>query len=683
LGDRMNLSEIGTEGLQQFYGQVSESYLDKLSWPQAYKTYDEMRRRDPTLRAVLNAVRLLSRQATWDVEPGGTSDEDARAAEFLASCLDDMSHTVSDFIDDALTFLPFGWSSAEIVYKRRPDGRIGWQKLAPRRQSTLARWEFDEAGGLQGWYQLAGPEYHEVFLPIHKLLHFVGERDGTNPEGLSLFESAYEPWYFVKNLQIISGIGWQRAFVGLPVFEYEERPSDADAGKVAEIARGLQVGAQQFVSVPPKVKFHLETVTNSNAESLLQTIRMYRVMMTQLVLADFIWLGAGESGSWSLGSDKSTLFLIAVNGYLDRIAAVWNRHGVRRLLDINGFVVEDNALPRIVHSDVRKFGLGELGSFIQQIAAYIPLHESDAIWLRKQAGLPMPSGETLEQRMAGRPAQQPWEYPDERSPVGASDDFAGMVALAEADYDHEEARGKIEGRMSDAMRAFLGEQQERIEKLAGDGGNPADDASFWASEADRLRAALLRQLPGLIGDLVGLAIASVEADFAGGADWTLVNMDALRWARERAGELIQGVTETTRSAVRETVGTWIESGAKLEDLQQALANLFGESRAEMIAATEVTRAYDEANELVRTRLGLPASVVRAPAHIRCRCYTRPVYLKGQGWVVVWNTVRDERVCTQPLEMPWGTVAGCGGMHGLIVGGPSEWIGKPLSEVRNA
>ncbi len=677
----VSTTEAGSEGLQRWNGQVSETYLSKLQWPGAYAVYDEMRRRDPTLRSVLNAVRLLSRQAVWTVEPGGDTDDDRDAAKFLESCLEDMSHTVSDFVDDVLTFLPFGWASAEIVYKRRPDGRIGWRKLAPRRQSTLARWEFDAEGGLQGWYQSAAPEYREVYLPIEKLLHFVAERDGNNPEGLSLFESAYEPWYFVKNLQIISGIGWQRAFVGLPVFEYEERPSDADKAAVAAIAKGLHVGAQQYVSVPPKVRFRLETVTNSNAGELLNTIRMYRVMMTQMVLADFIWLGAGESGSWSLGSDKSALFLIAVNGYLDRIAAVWNRYGVSRLFDVNDFSVSER--PRIVHSDARKFRLGELGAFISQIAQYIPLYDSDATWLRTQAGLPAPSGEPLALEADSTESADPlgvWQYPTEREPVRAR---AHMVAFAQADYAHEDERLTLEEKLAQAMRQFLTNQRARIEQLASTGFNPGDDADFWANEAELLRTSLLQQLVSTIDALASMAIASVESDFAGGADWALVNADAARWAREQVGDLIGGITETTRAAVRETVATWIESGGELPDLQKMLARIFSDSRAELIATTEVTRAFDEANDLVRQRVGLPAATVHAPAHPRCRCYTRPIYVPGTGWLIVWNTVRDEIVCTQPLDMPWGTVEGCRGMHGTIVGGPDELVGHPLSEVRNA
>jgi hypothetical protein len=388
-------SEIGHEGIEAFYGHVSETYLAKLEWPGVYDIYDEMRRRDPTLRGLLNAVKLLARQADWKAEPASDQPADREAADYLNECLSDMSHTVEDFLDDALTFLPFGWSSFEICYKWRDgkssmfdDGRIGWRKLAFRRQSTLNRWEFDESGGLAGWWQQAAPDYADVFLPIEKLIHLVSERDGGNPEGLALFESAYEPWHYVKNLQIISGIGWQRSFVGLPVFEFAEKPSSEDSAAVKEIGQGLAVDDRQYISVPPGVTVKLESTANSNSQPLLETIKFYRTLMLQMVLADFMMLGTSSgTGSWALGSDKSELFLIAVNGYLDKIAAFWNRYGVARLFGYVDFP-DMTGLPRMAHTDVHKPSWGELAGFINQIAAHIRMSDEDEIWIRELAGMP-------------------------------------------------------------------------------------------------------------------------------------------------------------------------------------------------------------------------------------------------------------------------------------------------------
>jgi len=89
---------------------------------------------------------------------------------------------------------------------------------------------------------------------------------------------------------------------------------------------------------------------------------------------------------------------------------------------------------------------------------------------------------------------------------------------------------------------------------------------------------------------------------------------------------------------------------------------------------------DEINDLVRQRVGLPATMFKAPAHPRCRCYTRPTLLPNGEWVVVWSTARDDTVCRQPIQTPWGRVNGCRELHGMIVS-EGNYAGRKLSDVR--
>lgn len=384
------MTEAGVEGLNAFYGHVSETYISNLEWPQAYGVYNEMRRRDPTLRSILNAGRLLARQATITAEPASDSAADKQAAEWLEAVLDSMTHTVDDFIDDVFTFLPFGWSSFEMVYRRNEDGTIGWDKLAFRRQSSFERWEFSDKGDMLGWWQIAAPNYKETLLPAGKTLHFVAERDGNNPEGLCMFESAYEMWHFVKNLQIISGIGWQRTFVGLPVFKFEFEPSANDKAAVEAMGQGLTIDEKQYASLPPGVDMDLKSTTNTGAQSLLDTIRMYRIFMAQIILADFFFLGSTDSGSRALGADKSELFIMAINGLMEKIVQAWNRQGVKRLYDFEANKIPGMTdYPRLKAKEITKPNLPELADFLQKISPLITLGDEDQIWIRDQANMPM------------------------------------------------------------------------------------------------------------------------------------------------------------------------------------------------------------------------------------------------------------------------------------------------------
>lgn len=150
-----------------------------------------------------------------------------------------------------------------------------------------------------------------------------------------------------------------------------------------------------------------------------------------------------------------------------------------------------------------------------------------------------------------------------------------------------------------------------------------------------------------------LGVATVAADFVAiGVDWTLVNRDAVAYARRSIAGLVKDIDLTTRQAIRTKVADWIESGRPLSALEKSLETTFGAARASNIAATEVTRAYAEANKLAWKRAGVttiewrssndrrvcpicaPLNGKRArlhngefgggipnpPAHPRCRCW---------------------------------------------------------------
>ncbi len=154
---------------------------------------------------------------------------------------------------------------------------------------------------------------------------------------------------------------------------------------------------------------------------------------------------------------------------------------------------------------------------------------------------------------------------------------------------------------------------------------------------------------------LGVSVAVQQFEQIGlGFDWTLPNIAARDWANQYTGQLIQQITDTNRRIVQEATSRWINNGESLASLVRDLEPHFGKKRADLIATTEVTRAYFEANEQAyratgqveqmewrtavdervcpicgprhgkRTNLGGDWDGVRIPAHPRCRCWIVPV-----------------------------------------------------------
>ena len=136
-----NFAEIGASGLVYSNGYVLDELNPNLMGRKALQTYRLMRDNDALVGAILYAVETLVRQVDWNVEQGDAQDADA---QFLESCMEDMSESWGDFIAEAFSMLPYGWAFCEVVYKKRTgyqspdsdtpssnfeDGKIGWRKM--------------------------------------------------------------------------------------------------------------------------------------------------------------------------------------------------------------------------------------------------------------------------------------------------------------------------------------------------------------------------------------------------------------------------------------------------------------------------------------------------------------------------------------------------------------------------
>jgi len=360
-----------------------------------------MRRRVPVLRSLFNAVYLLAKQSQLKAEAIDDSPEQTEAVEFLDSVLEEAG--MDKYIEDTLSSLVFGWSWSEPAYGRRDpnwtppsddgwrskytDGKIGLRGLYYRRQSSFDRWEIDDATGRMTGFWQNDPPNPLVLLPLKQNniirgVHFVPFRDGDNPEGWPLLESCYEAYYYLKNYSVILGVGMERALVGWPVFEFSQRPSADDLSEVARAAGVLLAGSEKgYLSLPPGVKMTFQTIANPNAGSLLDIMKYYNLIMLQTFLADFIWMGAGETGSWSLGQDKSQLFIMAVNGVLDNLVANLNATVVPQLFKFNYPGLQEH--PKLTHTGIHKpVPLDSLGSFISTISKIIPITEQDVTNIR-------------------------------------------------------------------------------------------------------------------------------------------------------------------------------------------------------------------------------------------------------------------------------------------------------------
>jgi hypothetical protein len=414
----VDLRQVGDTGLRRFSGFIYQEILQELTGWRGAAVYKEMSSNDATISGILFAIDKLCRRVPWRVESASDQPFDKEAAEFVEQCLDDMNTTWIDTIGDILSFLAYGFSVHEIIYKRRcgddfdpsmrskySDGRIGWRALSPRSQDTIYRWQFSDHGEIQGVEQLAPPHYYHVTIPIEKFLLFRTTSHLNNPEGLSILRGAYTAWYRKKNIENIEAIGVERDLCGMPMaFVPPEYLSSGASNsqkellsQIKNIVVNVRRDEQEGMVLPliydsngkPLFDFKLLSSGGTRQLDVDKIVQRYDQRIAMSMMADFMLLGQNGQGSFAMHSDKTKLFSMALGSYLDIIAETLNRFAIPRLFALNDFAISD--FPKIVHGDVESRNLGELGAFITQLAsAGMPLFPNADLenYLLKVADLP-------------------------------------------------------------------------------------------------------------------------------------------------------------------------------------------------------------------------------------------------------------------------------------------------------
>ena len=82
--------EMGRIGQRRYSGVIYEEFLPELRGKRGIETYREMSENDDVIGAILFAIEMLVRQASWNVQPSGSRAKDREAAAFIESCMNDM-----------------------------------------------------------------------------------------------------------------------------------------------------------------------------------------------------------------------------------------------------------------------------------------------------------------------------------------------------------------------------------------------------------------------------------------------------------------------------------------------------------------------------------------------------------------------------------------------------------------
>lgn len=397
--------EYGRSGLRHWGGFVFEEWLQQLQYGrQAAEVYREMGDQDPIIGAILYSIQMLMRRVNWWCEPKGS-----RGAKWFEEVMQDMMFSWEDTISEIMSFLQYGYSWHEMVFKVRDgrspdrvqnskftDGTIAFGKLPLRSQDSMWKWVFDDVGDIEGMIQNPPPDYLLRFIPRQKSLHFRTTIFKDNPEGRSILRNAYRSWWFIKNIQQIEAIGIERDLAGLPVLCPPEGvdiwdTEDTEMAGMLQMAKNvvssIRRDEQEGVVLPFGWVLTLQASAGQRQFNTSEIISRYETRMATSVLADLVMMGQDKVGSYALSVTKKDLFSASLGAYLDIISSIFNTQAIPPLWELNGFKDE---MPRLCHSTVETIDLDTIGNFINRIGrAGAPIDWETALpWMNTQAGMP-------------------------------------------------------------------------------------------------------------------------------------------------------------------------------------------------------------------------------------------------------------------------------------------------------
>jgi hypothetical protein len=393
--------ELGVSGVNTYTGQIrSDEFLSDLKGRKAVKKYREMRDNNAIIGAVMYAVEQTLRDVEIKCVPADESDVALAECEFLKSVISDMEHSLDDHITEALSFLTYGWSWHEVVYKRRggdtnnpkksskyTDGRIGVKKIAIRAPWTTDKFEVDkDTGDVLGMWQSVGWGKPTAMIPASKSIYYRTTSLNNDPSGRSVLRNAYVSYTYLNKIQDYEAIAIERELHGVPIGRMPAEYLSVDANpdqtnlrnNFERILRDLKNNEQGYALLPSDLYMdadgkptnqrlmdvELITANGSRSIDIDPVVKRYQHDIARSLMSEFLMLGT-SGGSYALSKTKTDLFLRSLESYINAIVDVLNKQLVERLWQLNG--LPWNTMPKLVAGDVAPHDLREIASFLRNL----------------------------------------------------------------------------------------------------------------------------------------------------------------------------------------------------------------------------------------------------------------------------------------------------------------------------
>lgn len=365
---------IGFGGARVFNGFVTEEYLPELVGVRKVETYNRMRS-DGQVEGVLEAIKAPICDATWTIHAAGTQRRKQVAADFVNETLGlqgkcgTLGQPWVTAVRKSLSYLDYGFQILVLNWEQDLEkNRLRLTELVDVHPRTILqgrrRWDFDDRGRLRGFWQTGynGMNWVEEYIPITRCVHFKRDDRHGDPEGRAVLRSAYQHYYFKRELYRFDGIGHGRASSGVPVGKYPEGTDPTQLTEFEDSLKALQVCEAGFIKMP--VGFELENFKlGLDTDKIMLSIDHHDAKIPLCVLAEWMNLGQAKRGSAppQTSTDQINFFASVLSGEANYLAEMFNQHVVSDICGWNFPSLDPDDYPRVqvVVSRLSVFGFAD------------------------------------------------------------------------------------------------------------------------------------------------------------------------------------------------------------------------------------------------------------------------------------------------------------------------------------
>lgn len=419
-----------SSGIRRSGGYIYEDPIKRAGFRNKRELYLDMYRNEVVVGGHVYYTRTALNGLDYWLRPKNEGDEEAlRQKVFVEGCLQDMTSQWEDIIDNMVLSMVYGKKFWEIVYKIRggddedkqrnskfDDGKIGWRKWMPIKDEAIDRYVWDDDDELCGiWVESRDNESKRSrgLLNIEKAIHFRAIAENENPEGVSVYQTAANPYCFKKHLQDQEAIAYQRSY-GFPItrmpLEYYKPISGTDPASVAKEAR-RKAAIRKFTKVGTDIRndkvtganypasedkngktgFELEFAGNGQVADFDKPIRRYSHEIAEAVLWTAAKMGASNSsGNRSLSDNATELAAAAAEALNGKFKRLVTESVFPRLIRLNGW--DPAHSPILESSEVSPESFEGFGDMLEALTvAGVNIQYPSAIkHILDKAGLPHP-----------------------------------------------------------------------------------------------------------------------------------------------------------------------------------------------------------------------------------------------------------------------------------------------------